>query len=165
MSHFKPQWWICICILCRNHSHLHAKTLPWANWIVSAETVAVWISGYLSSTCLNDETKQTDHVTTRTSYCTVFCVYLPQPNPRTVFTLPHGGWQEGGKSTNYKEQGNLIYQLQYADQERRDFLSGQRARNEQEAWLSRVLAMLTRNEQQLLSFRIIKTVPEIKWPE
>lgn len=78
---FKPQWLICICILCRNHSHLHAKTQPWANWIVSAETVVVWISGYPSSICLNDETKQTDHITNHTSYCTVFVYTCLGRNP------------------------------------------------------------------------------------
>lgn len=90
------------------------------------------------------------------------CVYLPQLNPWTVFTLPQGGWQEEENWQNARNKE--ILSTSNADPEHGDFLSGQRARHEQEAWLSRMLAMLTRNEQRLL-FWNNKTVPEIKGPE
>lgn len=59
-----------------------------------------------------------------------------------------------GGENRQNARNKEILSTSHADQKHGDFLSGQRARHEQEAWLSRVLAMLTRNEQQLLPFRI-----------
>lgn len=109
----KPQWLICMCILCRNHSHLHAKTQPWANWITSAETVAVWISGSLSSTCLNDETKQTKHITNHTSYCTVFVYNCLGRIPGLSLHCQKED-NKRGKSTKCKQQGNVIHQPRWS---------------------------------------------------